>query len=156
MYRFHANVLREPTTFTLGASLTLRGVPLTPLESPVGGPPQFDRTFAVTWEEVQAGLLALPRMDCEPDGYFVVAGEEARERWQIDGQLFEYQNQLHRMELHGSCPAEFFDLLLQSLGWPATSVVLQLVQEGVTLSEGEFRQWALATVTTSPFRGARN
>ncbi len=142
MYRLHANVLREPTLLKFGASLTLRGVTLTPLVSPSGGPPTFDRTFGVTWEEVQSAFLALPRMDCEPDGYFVVAGEEAGERWQIDGHLFEYENQLHRMELHGSCPAEFFDTLLHALGWPSTPVVLQLVQEGVTLSEAEFRPWA--------------
>lgn len=142
MYRFHANVLRKPTLFTRGPSLTLRGVKLTPLESPTGGPPQFDRTFAVTWENVQATLLTMPRMDCEPDGYFVVAGEEAGERWQIDGHLFEYQDQLHRMELHGSCPAQIFDSLLRALGWPTESVVLQLVQEGVTLREPEFRDWA--------------
>jgi hypothetical protein len=144
MYRFHANVLREPGLFKHGASLTLRGVKLSPLESPAGGPPQFDRTFAVTWEEAQSALLALPRMDCEPDGYFVVAGEAAGERWQIDGHLFEYENQLHRMELHGSCPAEFLDALLTALGWPTQTIVLQLVQEGVTMSEREFRAWAAA------------
>jgi hypothetical protein len=144
MYRLHVNVLAVPTLCVDGLPLTLRGETLTPLVSPTGGPPQFDRTFTVTWDEVQTALLALPRMDSEPDGYFVVAGAEAGERWQIDGHLFEYQDQLHRMELHGRCPAAFFDALLSAFGWPATQVVLQLVQEGVTLGEGEFRQWAAA------------
>ena len=48
------------------------------------------------------------------------------------------------MELHGWCPPEVFDEILSAVGWPEARVVFQLVHEGVTLRESEFRLWAVA------------
>lgn len=80
-------------------------------------------------------------MDIEPDGYFLVAGGEREgERWQIDGHLFEYEDRMHRVEIHGTCPEEILTRLVECCG--ADDLVYQLVMEGVTLSEADFRRWA--------------
>jgi len=101
----------------------------------VFGPP-----FSCTWEQTAAALEALPRMIFEPDGSFVVSGGVGPDRWQVDGHLFDFDNRLHRLELHGQCPPEAFDELLACVGWPAESLSFELVREGVTLEEAAFRQ----------------
>jgi hypothetical protein len=145
---FHANLLAPPQQEAAGPLVSLRGLDLTTLVAPGGGPPHLVETFDVTFEQARDRLLAIPRTDFEPDGYFLITGSSPR-RWQVDGHLFEYQEKLHRMELHGSCPAQVFDDLLSAVGWPEAKVVFQLVQEGVTLREVEFRLWA-ALAENSP------
>lgn len=87
-----------------------------------------------------------PRMMFEPDGSWILAGGAKANRWQVDGHLFDFDDQLHRVELHGECPAETFDELLNCFGWPETSLVFEQVQEGVRLDEKTFR----AAVTLIP------
>ncbi len=142
MLRFHTNILAPPPTAAPGPEVELRGLRLATLVGLAGGPPIFSRALDVTFEGCQAKLLEVPRLDAEPDGYFLVAGEEGGERWQVDGHLFELDDALHRAEVHGACPEEVFDAVLASLGWPATPVLFQLVQEGVILREEDFRRWA--------------
>src|SRR4029079_8432588 len=111
LYRFHVNVFAAP---------------------PVG-------SFARTWEEAAAELTQVPRMIFEPDGSFVVSGDTEGRRWQVDGHLFDFDGRLQRVELHGDCPREDFDTLLQALGWPGRRVVFELVREGIRVEEAEFR-----------------
>ncbi len=143
MLSFHANLFAEPGEHAAGPLVSLRGLDLATLVAPGGDPPRLVETFVVTFEQARDRLLEIPRLDFEPDGYFVVAGASP-ERWQVDGHLFEYQERLHRVELHGMCPSEIFDELLSCVGWPEAKVVFQLVHEGVTLREAEFRLWAVA------------
>jgi hypothetical protein len=97
-------------------------------------------SFVVTWEEVAARLERLPRMIFELDGSFVISGDDPDAgRWQVDGHLFEFAEHLHRVELHGRCPAAAFDDLLRSVGWPAQALVFEMVREGMTLGEDTFR-----------------
>ena len=97
----------------------------------------------VTFDEAQARLMQLPRMDTEPDGYFLIAGGESEgQRWVVNGQLFESADRLHRVELHGNCPKPVFDELLRCFGWPNAEIAFELVREGVTLDEASFRTWA--------------
>lgn len=86
--------------------------------------------------------MKLPRLDAEPDGFFVIAGDHEGVRWQVDGQMFDFNDRLHRVELHGQCPLAAFDDLLRAFGWPDAPLVFELVQEGVALAESEFRAWA--------------
>jgi hypothetical protein len=111
VYRFHVNLLADPK----------------------------EASFACTWEDAAAKFEQLPRMIFEPDGSFVVSGDDAGGRWQVDGHLFDFAGRLHRLELHGECPQAAFDELLQCVGWPAQSVLFQTVREGMTLGEDEFR-----------------
>jgi hypothetical protein len=99
-------------------------------------------TFPLTFEEAQSRLIQLPRMDTEPDGYFLVAGESDRDRWVVNGQLFESGERLHRVELHGNCPEATFDDLLRCFGWPDVQLSFEVVREGRTLDEAGFRDWA--------------
>lgn len=141
MLSFHVSLLAEPSEHAAGPLVSLRGLDLATLVAPDGTPPRLVDTFAVTFEQARDHLLQIPRTDFEPDGYFLITGSTP-ERWQIDGHLFEYQDKLHRVELHGWCPTEVFDDVLAAVGWPEARVVFQLVHEGVTLREVEFRLWA--------------
>jgi hypothetical protein len=141
MLHFHTNLFATPTKLTSGPTLQLRGEEFAALVGSDGSPPLFDQPLPLTFEELQEKLLAIPRMDIEPDGYFLVAGgEKEGERWQIDGHLFEYEERMHRVEIHGSCPAEILTQLVACCG--ADDMVFQLVHEGVTLSHADFRRWA--------------
>jgi hypothetical protein len=100
-----------------------------------------DRSFDCTWEEAAERLELLPRMIFEPDGSFVISGaDETGRRWQVDGHLFDFAGRLHRVELRGQCPLADFDQLLGCIGWPAQRLEIELVREGVTVSEEVFRQ----------------
>jgi hypothetical protein len=139
LYRFHANLFARPAAVGEGETIELRGLRL-----PILRAAAFEASFPVTFEATFEALLALPRLDAEPDGFFVIAGDHQGRRWQHDGHLFDFDNRLHRVELHGECPAEALDGLLRCFGWPATPVVFELVSEGVALDEGAFRAWASA------------
>lgn len=99
--------------------------------------------FAVTWEDAAALLERLPRMIFELDGSFVISGDDAGRRWQVDGHLFDFAGRLHRIELRGACPPAVFDELLQCVGWPDQSLVFEMVREGVRVDEQDFRWRAL-------------
>lgn len=141
MLHFHTNVFATPTKLAPGPTVELRGDCFATLVGADNTPPLFDRPLPFAFEELQSRLMRIPRLDIEPDGYFLVAGGEAdAERWQIDGHLFEYDALMHRVEMHGSCSDEMLSQLLACLG--AEDVVFQLVHEGVTLCEPDFRRWA--------------
>ncbi len=103
----------------------------------------FGHPFPITWEQAAESLEALPRMIFEPDGSWIWSGDAGADRWQIDGHLFDFEDRLHRVELHGQCPPEAFDRLLSCLGWPQSELTFEQVLEGTTLDEKEFRQIAL-------------
>lgn len=109
-------------------------------------PPAFTAFLPLTFEQALEALSKIPRLDAEPDGFFVVAGDHDGQRWQVDGHLFDFCDRLHRVELHGACPSPDFDALLGCFGWPQTSLAFELVREGVALDEPAFRQWASRVV----------
>jgi hypothetical protein len=138
LYRFHTNLFAQPKQFAAGDPILLRGLTVTSLRG------AFSAFFPVTFEQALAALSKLPRLDAEPDGFFVIAGDEGGARWQVDGHLFDFGDRLHRVELHGQCPPAAFDDLLRCFNWPATPLVFELVQDGVALDEAAFRKWAAA------------
>ncbi|MCA9241687.1 MAG: hypothetical protein KDA37_15860 [Planctomycetales bacterium] len=144
MLNLHANVYAEPSQPELGAGLTLRGVSVRPLRGEGSGPPRLDRTMPVTFEAMQEQLKTLPRLDCEPDGFFLLTGHEAGEFWRLNGHMHEHAGRMHRVELNGQCPTASLETVLGTMGWPEAKLVFELVQEGVTLSEEDFRRWAAA------------
>ena len=96
--------------------------------------------FDCTWEDAAARLERLPRMIFEPDGSFVISGsDESGRRWQVDGHLFDFSGRLQRVELHGACPLTAFDDLLRCIGWPEQQFEFEMVREGSTLTERQFR-----------------
>ena len=107
----------------------------------------FAHPFACTWEEAAEALQRLPRMLFELDGSFVVSGGVGPTRWQVDGHLFDFEDRLYRIELHGHCPMTALDGLLGCVGWPEVALEFEMVREGVTLDERAFRQsvWSGST-----------
>jgi hypothetical protein len=110
----------------------------------------FAEPFTCTWEEVATALGTLPRMIFEPDGSWIWSGGVGRDRWQVDGHLFDFAGRLHRVELHGECPPEAFDQLLRCIGWPDTTLLFEQVREGVRLDEAEFRRRTASRVVPDP------
>jgi hypothetical protein len=139
LYRFHCNVFARPSQAEVGEPVELRGLRLCTQRTRA-----FDAFLLVTFEQSIGALAKLPRLDAEPDGFFVIAGDNDGRRWQVDGHLFDFGDRLHRVELHGECPPQTFDSLLECIGWPATPLVFELVMEGIALDETAFRAWAAA------------
>ncbi|TWT99337.1 hypothetical protein Pla108_02740 [Botrimarina colliarenosi] len=149
MLKLHANVYAAPATTVAGDPVTLRGHALPTLRSEAGGPPAFLAALPMTFEAMQSRLMELPRCDCEPDGFFLVTGREEGVFWRLNGHMHEYDGQMHRVELNGECPAAALDAVLQTMGWPEAKLVFELVKEGVTLAEQDFRKWAESRVDFS-------
>lgn len=107
-----------------------------------GGRAIYETTFPISYEDAADALLQLPRLDLEPDGWFVWSSPSGEPRWQLEGNLYDRHDRLLYVQVKGTCPAKFFDQFLAALGWPETSLVFQLVREAVFLSEEEFRKLA--------------
>lgn len=95
--------------------------------------------FTCTWEQAATQLESLERMIFEPDGSWIWSGATDGQQWHVNGHLFDFAQQLHRVELHGWCPADQFDRLLTCFGWPETAISFEMVREGLQVSENEFR-----------------
>ncbi|HEX6963226.1 MAG TPA: hypothetical protein VF175_15270 [Lacipirellula sp.] len=141
-YRFHCNVFARPSHASESGIIELRGLQLPTIVARA-----FDAFLPVTFEQAIESLSKLPRLDAEPDGFFVIAGDADGRRWQVDGHLFDFNDRLHRVELHGQCPPNAFDSLVQCFGWPGATLAFELVMEGVALEEAAFRQWAAMGTT---------
>jgi hypothetical protein len=141
-YHFHVNLFARPDAASVGQPIELRGSTLPTLRAADGGPLTFDAFLPLSFEQALDALARLPRLDAEPDGFFVLAGGQGPTHWAVSGQLFDYDGRLHRVELNGRCPAESFDALLACFNWPATPLAFELVEEGVALEEAAFRAFA--------------
>ncbi|MFI4874913.1 MAG: hypothetical protein ACIALR_06235 [Blastopirellula sp. JB062] len=84
--------------------------------------------FPVSFEQLETEWSAWPRMFFEPDGSFVWVAED--QSWQIDGVVYDRDDQVFRVDLAGVFQAEPFQQLARSLGWPVTTLRVELVQDG--------------------------
>ena len=139
LHRFHTNVFARPAHTERGPEVAVGGRTVQTLS--LAGR-LLDARFPVSFEEAAEALEGLHRMDFEPDGFFVFSGEHEGARWQVNGHLFDFDERLHRVQLHGACPAEALDRLLRCFGWPETPVVFELEREGLLLDEATFRAWS--------------
>ncbi len=102
----------------------------------------FGQPFTCTWEEAAEAMQRLPRMMFEPDGSWIFSDGIGKGRWQIDGHLFDFDDCLYRVELHGQCPPAAFDQILVCFGWPKTEILFEQVLQGTQVDETEFRRVA--------------
>ena len=107
-----------------------------------GGRSIHEAAFPISYGTAAAALEELPRLDIEPDGWFVWPSPLGEPRWQLEGTLHDRHDRLLFVQLKGTCPAKSFDQFLTALGWPQTPLLFQLVREAVFLSEEEFRRVA--------------
>lgn len=140
MFNFRTNLYARPESLVAGDTIKLRDMEIATLR---GSGPQtiFNAYLPLTFEAALDKLQQLPRMDAEPDGFFVHSGEAEGARWQVDGHLYDFNNRLHRVELSGSCPQEQFEQLLAIFA-NETEVVFELIREAAVLDEANFRKWA--------------
>jgi hypothetical protein len=141
---FHANFYARPAALRAGGAAQLRGLELATLCEADGTPPTYVDFFPVTFEQTMERLAELPGVDAEPDGFFVVSGGPREDRWRVSGHLWDFSDRLHRMELHGECPAETLQALWRCCGGPEAAIACELVREGVALDEATFLRWAAA------------
>jgi hypothetical protein len=103
-----------------------------------------------SFEELLERLACLPRMFIELDGSFVWTGSEAdsqsevesqstaesfrqsHSRWQLDGMIYDWGNQVRRIELKGNCSPDAWLQFINHLQAP-TDLVAWLPQVGCYL-----------------------
>lgn len=100
--------------------------------------------LAIAFDDALERLGRLDRMFVEPDGSFVWTGQQLGRPWQVDGNAVELSGRLLLADLKGECPADEFDRLITSFGWPGERLMLLLVRPAVLLAEETFRLHAAA------------
>ena len=139
MYRLHVSVHRRPESVRMTRHLAHRERVIAVLDVD----PEISRDpLPVSFEDAAATLELLPNLYFEPDGSFVYANRDALYPEQLEGQLFDRDGLILYLELKGVCSADMFDAILQSIGWPAATLMFQLLREGFFLDEDQFRSWA--------------
>lgn len=106
--------------------------------------------LVISFDESIERLGRLDRMYAEPDGSFVWVSARAGLCWQVDGNVFDRDGRVVLVDMKGSCPPEEFDQLLACFGWPAESLLFQLVRPAVFLEETVFRRHAAARGSVRP------
>lgn len=150
LHQVHISLHPRLSDVTIGSKCELRGVELATLVIPHEA---MRETFSISFEECYDRLEQLPRMFIEPDGSFVwsidpngnantneIDASCPRSQW--DGQLFDRNGKLLYLDVVGSGTRESFEEILKILGWPNTTVMIQLSREAVFLELDEFYRYA--------------
>jgi hypothetical protein len=93
--------------------------------------------WELSFEEALAALERLDRLFAEPDGSFVWRPGAGR---QVDGQLFDRQERLAYVELHGLCHGADVDRLHAALNPSKMPLAVQVIREGVIRTWDEWRE----------------
>ncbi|MEQ8786080.1 MAG: hypothetical protein RIC55_07260 [Pirellulaceae bacterium] len=139
MYRFHIAIHARPVEAGDGDPREIDGRGVRPLNVTAG---EVTDPLGVTFDEAVRRLEALPRFYLELDGSFLWTAPQGPKGWQTEGVLYDGGERLHYVEMKGSCPAEQFNALLASFGWPETPLAFQLMRQAVFLGEDAFREFA--------------
>jgi len=138
MYRFQATIHARPAELIDEQTVDL---PQGQFQTLCPSPSQSSTPLIVSFEQAVEALSALPRMFIELDGSFVWTATDGDSRRQVDGVLYDRDDRLLYVELQGVCTQEEFDSFLATFGWPETTLMFQLRQEAVYLTEDEFRRF---------------
>jgi hypothetical protein len=135
MLRFHCFVHGAPEGPLNNTPVSLAGREI--LSVQIEAPPS---SLPVTFDHAAAQLSQIEGLHFEPDGWFLWGQGAGPDRWQVNGQLTDGGARLEFVELHGSCPEEALDVLLNTMTRPPQAVLLQLVLEGVYVDLATLKQ----------------
>lgn len=139
MLPFHIHLHALPPHFSLGSAVVVKGIEVNSLR---WSAPLSPLPMAVSFEEATQQLQLLPRCFIEPDGSFVwVSPVDEDPAWQVDGNLYDRDGRLVRVELKGNCPAQRLDHLLAICGHQITPLMVEFVPAAVFVTVDEFRGW---------------
>ena len=105
---------------------------------------QLSKPLPAEFDDVIYKLGEFPRMFAEPDGSFVWTSPYENLRWQVNGNLYEKNDNILFVELKGCCPQIEFDQLLACFLSDENSCVIQLIRAAVFVSAPVFRAHACA------------
>ena len=100
---------------------------------------QLHEPWPIDFQTAFDRLERLPRMYIEMDGAWVWVGQASDgAAWQMDGLLNDSPRGLMTLEIKGRLPRAAWEDFRGQLVTSAETLVFQLMQEGVYLSEAEF------------------
>lgn len=139
LYRFDVRVHHRPAGLVAGPDWEEHGRRWATLQV---RPAHQAEPMAISFDEALVRLEQLPGCAMEPDGALLWTGE--RQRWQIDGNLYDRGGRVVFLQAAGCCPPDVFDILLECLGWPDEPLMMEPVRASVFLGEAVFREHAEA------------
>ena len=92
---------------------------------------QLSKPLPTEFDDAINKLGALPRLFAEPDGSFVWTSPHENIRWQVNGNLYEKNDNILFVELKGCCPQVEFDQLLACFLADENVCVIQLTRAAV-------------------------
>ena len=99
---------------------------------------QLSKPLPTEFDDAINKLNALPRLFAEPDGSFVWTSPHEKLRWQVNGNLYEKNDNILFVELKGCCPQVAFDQLLACFLADENVCVIQLTRAAVFVSAPRF------------------
>jgi len=105
---------------------------------------QLSTPLPIGFDDVLNQLGNLSRLYAEPDGSFVWTSPHDHARWQVNGNLYEKNDNILFVELKGFCPASEFDQLLACFLLDEKACVVQLTRPAVFVTVEVFRTHAAA------------
>lgn len=98
----------------------------------------------ISFDEAYGRLEKIPQLFIEPDGAFLWSGwdrkvDPPRERWRLDGCLYDSGPRLQYVELKGRCEVDqVWQTLLEALGADDRKAMIQHLRSGHFVSLDDF------------------
>jgi hypothetical protein len=105
---------------------------------------QLSTPLPIGFDDVLSQLNIYSRLYAEPDGSFVWTSPQENIRWQVNGNLYERNDNVLFVEIKGSCPASEFNQLLACFLPDEKACVVQLTRPAVFVTAAVFRAHAAA------------
>lgn len=101
-------------------------------------PQSAQQGWDVTFDEAYAAMEGLPQMFLEPDGSWFWTAPASEPRWQLEGNLYDAGPRLGYVDIKGFCPRPAMERLLHCLGWPKSSILVQVSRLGLFITADDF------------------
>ena len=142
MNAFHIGLHRITAAVATGPQATIAGREFSTLTVPQPTPQE---ALGVGFDDAVARLARHDGLFIELDGSFVWVGRTDGFTWQLDGILYDRNEEIVYVELKGECPECAFEELCRTLGLSPGQTMVQLMQQAVFMDWAEFRRFAFAS-----------